>query len=778
MRGDGGEDEFLGGMGSLQSMGILNALRTGDPTMDMVLAMSLPLVLKLLVQMLCEIQMWLKRMDLLGSLDKRLHERSIVQATTRDRYGYSNTDDNDSQNTVLLKAIRLYLHKVVQLKLREADLDLTSIEDKNASVGRSRYYYYDSDSDDDDDENDSKTVVGALSKYSIVKKPRPNHWYKIGEYGKLEPAEVKLRIEHNEEENGEKNDTSTRITHQFRFQSESGEAIDHFIDKVYQWYMEELRKLEDNSRYLYELKTSPPSSQQNNDDHGDGSTNENTYRRYRLSDEKTFNSLFFRQKQSLLKLVDHFQKKSGKYAIEGYPHKLGILLHGPPGSGKTSLIKALAQYTGRSIVNVPLARVSTNAQLMSIFFDRRKQVEGEHIPVKLGFKDVIFVMEDVDAASKIVKRRDGKKVASLEQQQQRTSTPELLEQDIPNKSLWHMLLESNEPDCKDLVKLLIEQSEDLKKEACQVNVALGVAQRAIALPGLALVGAATSNTTVNNDDAGAALEKMSEDAVNNARKIMDNQSTIDQYLAKHARILLNMLEQGTPVDKALVDELLGRSPRREFFAASRSSSPSLASSDNDNSIAEDREDDVPVAANTNTSALESAALMEMRMLAEGNTDSSNKIAGEGGSSSFIGPATAASSLWNKPGKDQLNLTGLLNVLDGVVDSPKRIVIMTTNHVEHLDPALVRPGRIDKKLLLGYMEAPDVIQMLEHYFLTRLSDQQKLRVETAMARPATNNDPLKMTPAQIEQLTAEHDDVEEMIAVLEERSKLGAAARLS
>ena len=33
---------------------------------------------------------------------------------------------------------------------------------------------------------------------------------------------------------------------------------------------------------------------------------------------------------------------------------------------------------------------------------------GDEVPIKLGFKDVIFVMEDVDAASKVVQRRDGK----------------------------------------------------------------------------------------------------------------------------------------------------------------------------------------------------------------------------------------------------------------------------------------------------------------------------------------------------------------------------------
>ena len=33
---------------------------------------------------------------------------------------------------------------------------------------------------------------------------------------------------------------------------------------------------------------------------------------------------------------------------------------------------------------------------------------GDEVPIKLGFKDVIFVMEDVDAASKVVQRRDGR----------------------------------------------------------------------------------------------------------------------------------------------------------------------------------------------------------------------------------------------------------------------------------------------------------------------------------------------------------------------------------
>ncbi|KAH6608803.1 mitochondrial chaperone bcs1 [Trichoderma cornu-damae] len=43
---------------------------------------------------------------------------------------------------------------------------------------------------------------------------------------------------------------------------------------------------------------------------------------------------------------------------------------------------------------------------------------------------------------------------------------------------------------------------------------------------------------------------------------------------------------------------------------------------------------------------------------------------------------------------RLSLSGLLNILDGVASQEGRLLIMTTNHVEKLDKALIRPGRVD------------------------------------------------------------------------------------
>ena len=49
----------------------------------------------------------------------------------------------------------------------------------------------------------------------------------------------------------------------------------------------------------------------------------------------------------------------------------------------------------------------------------------------------------------------------------------------------------------------------------------------------------------------------------------------------------------------------------------------------------------------------------------------------------------------------LTMSGLLNALDGVASAEERIIFMTTNYIERLDPALIRPGRVDFRQNIDY-----------------------------------------------------------------------------
>lgn len=63
----------------------------------------------------------------------------------------------------------------------------------------------------------------------------------------------------------------------------------------------------------------------------------------------------------------------------------------------------------------------------------------------------------------------------------------------------------------------------------------------------------------------------------------------------------------------------------------------------------------------------------------------------------------------------MSFSGLLNALDGVAAAEGRILIMTTNHPEQLDPALIRPGRVDLQLEIGNASVAQAKQLYERFF---------------------------------------------------------------
>lgn len=63
----------------------------------------------------------------------------------------------------------------------------------------------------------------------------------------------------------------------------------------------------------------------------------------------------------------------------------------------------------------------------------------------------------------------------------------------------------------------------------------------------------------------------------------------------------------------------------------------------------------------------------------------------------------------------VTFSGLLNALDGVASAEERVVFLTTNHVDRLDPALIRPGRVDMTVRLGQPSRWQVAQLWDRFY---------------------------------------------------------------
>lgn len=95
----------------------------------------------------------------------------------------------------------------------------------------------------------------------------------------------------------------------------------------------------------------------------------------------------------IVEIIRDFESKKEEHHRMGLPHHLGIMLHGVPGTGKSSLIHAIATETQRKVHYLNLGSVDDDGELTRLLSSART-----------NWGRAILAIEDIDAAGVKVKR--------------------------------------------------------------------------------------------------------------------------------------------------------------------------------------------------------------------------------------------------------------------------------------------------------------------------------------------------------------------------------------
>ena len=181
-----------------------------------------------------------------------------------------------------------------------------------------------------------------------------------------------------------------------------------FVDKCNTDYERRMLNKLGTNLYFFDMMTNPKSkrSMQN-----PLPTTHLIYTKHKFQTNRSFDNVFFEQRQKVKNHVKFFLTRKDWYDAKGIPYTLGFMFHGSPGTGKTSSIKAIANTARRHVINVHLSEIKTKAQLRHLFFNDEihvnngTNVERYTIPVH----ERLYVIEDIDAMGDSVLRREWKK---------------------------------------------------------------------------------------------------------------------------------------------------------------------------------------------------------------------------------------------------------------------------------------------------------------------------------------------------------------------------------
>lgn len=113
--------------------------------------------------------------------------------------------------------------------------------------------------------------------------------------------------------------------------------------------------------------------------------------------------------------------------------------------------------------------------------------------------------------------------------------------------------------------------------------------------------------------------------------------------------------------------------------------------------------------------------------------------------------------------NSFTLACLLNCIDGVFNSEGRMIIMTTNHIDKLDSALIRDGRVNARIHIDYCSAEQIQRFFKLFYDNKFEiPKDKLDIISDIIKKC----PEKFTPAFISTLlTRNKDDPEKSVEAI-------------